>query len=121
MSNRDPMMQDLAEEVVRQLQDRVEADRRLLSEWISLSMTRLSDQRGVAMALVYVSRPEAPEYLLRETARIFSKPEHQHSKLDERGVASLIAFLLHCFGFERSLANPRVTPPLHFAPQPVAS
>lgn len=111
------MMKDLAEEVVRQLDQRAEADRRLLSEWISTSMTRLSDQRGVAMALVYVTRPQAPEYLLREAARIMEKPEHQHARLDERGVASLISFLLHCFGFERSLANPRAPPPLHFVPQ----
>jgi len=121
MTDRNPMMQDLAEEVVRQLRDQVEADRRLLGEWISVSMTRLSDTRGIAMALVYISRPEAPEYLLRETARIFSQPLNQHENLDERGVASLVAFLLHCFGFERSLANPRGTPPLHFVAPPVAS
>ena len=110
------MMKDLAQEVVRQLEDRTEADRRLLSEWIAASMTRLSDQRGIAMALVYVTRPQAPAYLLREAARIMEKPEHQHDRLDERGVSSLIAFLLHCFGFERSLVNPRTPPPLHFVP-----
>ena len=51
---------NLVSEVVRHLDDRAAEQRMILTGWIRAAIPRCADKRGISMALVYVSRPNAP-------------------------------------------------------------